>query len=99
MNASKPFSKSRFKDFVSSLAFSISISVIATPIILNIADKVLVRSFENVLNIKIFHMVIIRTFAWVLSINFSTLFFAIILSAIELKKYNNRLNLFEIANL
>ena len=60
----------------------ISISVIATPIILNIADKVLVRSFENVLNIKIFHMVIIRTFAWVLSINFSTLFFAIILSAI-----------------
>ena len=60
----------------------ISISLVATPIVLDLANDILVKSFETVLTVKIFHLDVIRTFVDVLSINFSTLFAAIILSAI-----------------
>jgi ABC-type lipoprotein release transport system permease subunit len=60
----------------------ISISLIATPIVLDLANDILVKSFETVLTVKIFHLDVIRTFVDVLSVNFSTLFAAIILSAI-----------------
>lgn len=60
----------------------ISISLIATPIVLDLANDILVKSFETVLTVKIFHLDVIRTFVDILSINFSTLFAAIILSAI-----------------
>ena len=60
----------------------IVLATIFTPIILTIADSILVLSFENVLNINIYHMNIIKIFPGILTINFSSLFMAINLSGI-----------------